>query len=662
MANILEIKDIRGGINNSDSPTEIADNQCVDARNVDFRSGMLGSKRRGTRGLSVTSSIFNSPVIALFRYTPTNKTNQDELWGLDENGHLDRRVGGTWQGGVARANNHVVINATNYIANAVSLHGKLFIAAQGEQDRLLVWDGTVLRWAGIQQPPIPAVTEQGAGAFAGTRYYRIRYVAKNAAGAVVRRSEPSTAVSLVPAGAALGARITKPAGTEAAASAYSEGQTHWEVEASVDNILFYRIATVAIGTSTYDDNVAYATGYTSNPLSEAFGEYIPPTAGRFVAVDEDRLLIGGNYFSDAADATVSWTPVAGSLGVGNDERVPITSNNYITFDGIDGGGVTSIVAGVAGNVFIFKRSRVYKMARTGILSAAYAPTVESFTRGCDMLSATAGADATGLPCAYFIDSSTGLCRFGRNGIEDLGRPIRRTWYGHTPNPAIPPRIIYYPALEQVWFTLPVNSGDVLQTSDQVEIHTALAPDDQIITSITVPGLFGMYEARTGGIIFYDGIPASALALSLLYRDNGLAPIIGTELKSIGGGNNSYIHEADIGVTDSNGNYRAYVTTKPYILGNLWDKFGLMAGALIAKAASGTTILLKMLRNFSIETRSVTISLTPASSEVSVVKGIDNASMSELNAVQLEYGDSAVSAQEWDLDRFVFKIRKEEETA
>lgn len=659
---LLEIKDVRGGINNSDSPTEIADNQCVDARNIDFRSGMLGSKRRGTQGISISGSVFDSPIIAVFRHTPTNKVSQDELWGLDENGNLDRRVGGSWVGGVSAVNDHVTINAANYLANAVSLHGKLFIAARGEQDRLLVWDGTVLRWAGFNQTPPPTLADTGSGTFSNTRYYRVRFTAQNSVGGTVRRSEPSTVVSISPSGTGAGVRVTKPAGTEVTTSLYCEGQTHWEVEASLDNILFYRIATVAIGTSTYDDTTAFATGYSSNSLSESVGEYIPPGAGRFVAVDEDRLLVAGNYFSDSSDATVWWTPVAGAAGAGNDERIPITTSNYITFDGIDGGGITSIIGGVAGNVLIFKRSRIYKMARTGIVTAAYAPTVESFTRGCDSGGACAGADHNGLPCAYFIDGSTGLGRFGRNGVEDLGRAIRRTWYGHAPSPGIPPRIIYYPALEQVWFTLPVNTGETLQTSDQIDIHTANPEDETIITSITVPGLFAMYEVRSGGIIFYDGIPATALALGLVYRDTGLAPVIGTELKDIGGGNSSYIHEADIGTTDSNGDYLAYVVTKPYLLGDLWSKFGLMAGALISKAASGTTLLLRMIRNFNIETRDVTVDLTPVASEVSVIKGIDNASMSELNAIQLQYGDSAASAQEWDLDRFVFKIRDEEGTA
>lgn len=654
---IFEIKDIRGGINNSDSPTEISDNQCVDARNIDFRSGWLGAKRRGTRGIDITGSAFDSPVIALFNHTPTNNISQDELWGIDENGNMDRRVGGSWENGVDAVNDNVVVNSANYIANAVSLHGKLFIAARGTEDRLLVWDGTVLRWAGIQQPPLPTAADNGSGSFSGTRYYRIRYTAQNAAGGTVRRSEPSDVVSIVPSGSGSGVTITKPAGTEVSSSVFCEGQTHWEVEASLDNALFYRIATVAIGTGTYTDTTAFSTGYSSNVLSEAIGTYVVPGAAKYVAVDEDRLIIGGNYFDDAADSTVSWTPVGSATGAGNDERIPATTSNFITFDGIDGGGVTSLIGGIAGSVYIFKRTRTYRMTRTGILASAYAPTVESFVKGCDHMGAAGGADQNGLPCVYFVDQSTGLCRAGRNGIEDLGRAVRSTWFGHEPDPAIPPRILYYPALEQVWFTLPVGSAQSLQTSDSVDIQTD--DGDLIDTAILVPGLFAMYEVRTGGTIFYDGIPASALTLALIYRETGLAPVIGTELKDIGGGNESYIHEADIGTTDSDGDYRAYVLTKPYVISNLWQEFGMQAAKLIARAATGTSLLLRMIRNFGLETRAdIFVSLSPISDETSVIKLVDNATMSELNALQLEYGDADVDAQEWDLDRIVFKVRSE----
>lgn len=655
------IRDLRGGINNTDSPTLLEQNQVVDARNVDFRDGALGSKRRGTAGIDLTGAIFDSPVVALIRHTPTNIIGNDELWAIDENGHLDRRVGGSWQGGVARVNDNVVINQRNYDANGVSLHGKLFIAAQGTQDRLLVWDGTVLRWAGLQQPPDPTVANTAvAGSYSGTRYFRIRFTEQNAAGATLRRSEPTNTISLAPSGTFDGATITKPAGTELAASVYCEGQTHWEVEASIDNNLFYRIATVVIGTGTYTDTTAFATGYAANTLSPDVGENIPPTSARHVAVDEDRLLTAGSYFTAANDSRVNWTPVAGANGVGNDERIPITTLNYISFDGLDGGAITALVAGVSGNVYPLKQSRVYKMIRTGIVNGAYSTTAESYSRGSVMRGACAGTDQDGVPCVYFLDPSVGLCRIGKSGLEDLGRPVRESWRQRNPTPAIGPRIIFYPALDQVWYTSPTLNPDTILTSETAIILTA--DGDDIVTSQSAPNLLVEYEVLYNGSMFHNGVPGSAQALGLMYRETGLAPVIGTQLTNIGSGNTSYIHECDTGTTDGGTPYQAYVKTQPYTLGGLWSKFGTMAAAIIAKAASGVYMALSLIRNFGRETRTVTVSLTPFASEDHVIKPIDNASMSELNVVQVQFGDAAAIDSEWSVDQITFKLRSEEGTA
>lgn len=663
MPGFLTLKDLRGGINNTDSPTLLADNQIVDARNVDFRNGSLGSKRNGTRGINLAGSIINSPVVAIMRHTPTNAISNDELWVLDENGNIDRRVGGTWSGGVARVNDNVVINSRNYEANGVSLHGKLFIAARGTYDRLLVWDGSVLRWAGFFQTPDPSLAETAvAGSYSGTRYFRVRFTAQNAAGATLRRSEPSNTISIVASGTKTGVIVTKPAGTEVSSSPFCEGQTHWEVEASIDNVLFYRIATVVIGTSTYTDTTALATGYSANPLSESIGEYIPPTSVRHVAVDEDRVMGAGSFFTEAEGATVSWTPVAADDGVGNDERIPTTTRNFIRFDGLDGGPVTMLLAGVAGNVYAFKDSRVYKMVRTGIAAQAYSPVSESYSRGATTRGACSGVDANGVPCAYFLDPSVGLCRVGKQGLEDLGKPIRDFWRTRNPTPAIGPRILYYPAIDQVWFTTPTGAADQIQTSESAFIVTADTGLDMINTAQSAPNTLVEYEVLYDGSMLHDGVLGTAQALGMFYRDTNLAPVIGTQLTSIGGGNNSYMHDADIGTTDSGTPFRAYLRTKPYIIGGLWNKFGLMAAALIALATNAVNLTITMIRNFGVEQRSVSISLTPFGSESNVVKPIDNASMSDLNVIQLEYGDATAVDSSWSVDQMVFKIRDEEGSA
>lgn len=659
--NIFTLDDLRGGINNTDSPTLLPDNQIVDARNVDFRQGALGAKRRGTQGISLSGSVIDSPVVAIIRHTPTNLISNDEMWVIDQNGNIDRRVGESWSGGIPTVNDFVVVSPNNYEANGVSLHGKLFIAAKGTQDRMLVWDGTVLRWVGIAQPSPPTLTnDAAAGTYTGTRYVRIRYVVKDGDGVTLRRSEPSTTASIGPSGTQAGIVITKPAGTEATTSVTMEGQTHWEIEASIDNILFYRIATVVIGTASYTDTTSYTVGYSANPLAENIGEYIVPGSARHVAVDEDRLIMAGSHFFPDLESTVWWTPVAASSGVGNDERIPITTNNFITFDGLDGGAVNMIVAGVSGNVYLFKPSRIYKMVRTGIVASAYAPVTESFARGAIKRGACAGTDQNGVPCAYFLDSSVGLCRIGQRGVEDLSRSVRDFWRELNLNATLGPRIIFYPALDQVWYTIPTGIADQIQTSE-AELITTLT-GDFITTSQAAPDTLVDYEVLHGATMFHDGVLGTAQALGLMPSGNSMAPVIGTMLTPIGGGNFSYIHDADVGTTDSGTPYRAYVRTKPYTLAGFFKKFGFMAAILLAKA-SVTTLNLKIIRNFGVETREKSLSLAPSGSEGHVCVPIDNAAMSELNTVQLEYGDGDTAVdQTFSIDSIVFRTRFEDDSA
>lgn len=655
---VFTVDDLRGGVNTTDSPTLLKPNQVVAAVNVDYRDGALGAKRRGTTAIDLTGAAFNSSIAALFRHTPSNSIGNDELWGIDENGNVDRRVGGSWQGGVPVVNNFITIGISNFDANAVSLHGKLFIAARGTENRLLCWDGTVLRWAGLAQPPDPTVGNTGSGSYSGSRYFRIRYVEQRS-GVVVRRSEPTNTIAFVPSGSGSGALVTKPAGTEAATSIYSEGQTHWEVEASLDNILFYRIATVVIGTATYTDTTAFATGYASFPLSETIGEYLVPGAARHVAVDEDRLVFAGSHFEPGEDATVWWTPVAADDGVGNDERTPIETSQFLRFDGLDGGRVTGLVPGIAGNIYVFKLRRIYKMVRTGIAGAAYQPVTESYGRGATMRGAAAGSDQAGVPCVYFTDPSLALCRIGQRGVEDLARSVRDTW-AINPESAVGPRVLYYPELDQVWFTSPVLTGDPVYSSTGEQVMSA--EGDPVLCSATAPERLIVYDTKYGGFTFFDGVPGSAYALTLFYdNQNLLKPVIGGAVVSVGGGGTSSVHFADSDTTDSGTAYLAYIKTKPYVLGNLWTKFGLMAAVLLARAAS-STLTVKLIRNLGIEEKSVTVNLAAAGSENHVIKPLDAASMSELNTVQVEIGDPTASSQGWSLDQIVFRIREEEGSA
>src|SRR5690606_26029053 len=132
---------------------------------------------------------------------------------------------------------------------AQSLHGKLFIAypTVSGTDRLHVWDGTQLRPTGLAEPGAPTITNRDTGTLTGSRYYRTRET-RQVHGVTVLRSEPSEPSDLfTPSGTRKYARVTR----AAQANTYA---THWEVEGSVDGTNFYRLATVPIGTSFYDDD------------------------------------------------------------------------------------------------------------------------------------------------------------------------------------------------------------------------------------------------------------------------------------------------------------------------------------------------------------------------------------------------------------------------
>src|SRR5690606_19890264 len=115
---------------------------------------------------------------------------------------------------------------------------------------------------------------------------------------------------------------------------------------------------------------------------------------------------------------------------------------------------------------------------------------------------------------------------------------------------------------------------------------------------TLPNRLCVFETRFGANLYHSGLLQTARAMVLFpnITTNVMKPLIGTEMIEVPGGNYTAIHQADTGTTDSGEPFRAYVITKPYLLGDLWTKFGLMAGMLLGKIESGATLLLRMIRN------------------------------------------------------------------
>lgn len=256
----ITIQSLRGGLNDTDPAHAIADDQCTAAMNVEFFNAMLGERRGGCTPLSLTGSglTAEAEMAHLSQWFPTNVVTLPEYIAVactvGVSVTLARRdTGGTW---------HTIVpgDAINTSAPDVfdivsqPLDANLFLAYRSGQDRLHLIDNTgALARTGLAQPAAPSVADTGSANYTSVRYFRVRYT-KMSGSVVLVRSEPSATTTFTPSGTGAAARITKPA-------SISEGETHWEVEASGDNANWYRIATVVVATTTYDDYTASSKSY-----------------------------------------------------------------------------------------------------------------------------------------------------------------------------------------------------------------------------------------------------------------------------------------------------------------------------------------------------------------------------------------------------------------
>lgn len=655
MATPIQFSNLRGGMNSFDPPSSLPDDQVVLAENVEFRVSSCGEKRKGTTNVTlgtVGSTYKFTPF--LFRHTPSADETAAELWALytptdGTQAFLLQRKTTAWSD-VTPSDDIDVTSGRLHRLSAASLHGKMFLAYRsvGGVDRLHVWDGTSLRRTGLATPSAaPSVANTGSGSFTGQRFYRVRWAVLSGS-TVLRRSEPSDVTTFTPSGSGSAARITKPTGTSPA-----EGETHWEVEASVDNANFYRLSTVAVGTTTYDDSVAaYSVGYASvGTLSDDAGDNTVPWSPKFVVTDQDRLILAGSWEDSSFASRVGWTPVTLDPGVGNDERVPITTDHTVDLDGLDGGELTGISSAINGYLFAFKLGRIYKGTRTGDINRAYDWICLTQQRGALPRSVVEGFDASGNPCVYFTDPKIGPCRIGVGGIMTAGQDVLNTWKTVNRTATLPIHGLHFPDAHQVRYWVATNGSDL--PNMMLVLHTNNARD-------FADGV------RKGWAQWSEGDSVSAVS-ACLFADNiddnttrslNLVPFVG--VTETAGGDRNLIQRCDTGSTDRGSTYTAYIRTRPIMSGGLLSKFGAMVGVVLAKAATSVAMAVRVIRDFGLESKtSSDLDLTPESSEDQVIRPIDNLTMSSMFAMALEFGDLNADGGLWEVNGIVIGERAEE---
>ncbi len=635
----LTIRSLRGGLNTDDPASELKPDQCTVATNVEFHTTPCGERRRGC--VSINQGAYANTytfIPFLIRHLPTNDETAAQLWAVGWNSNAS-----TYDWLYKDTAWHTVTPLNGFGAGGelyvrgVSFHNKLFLAYPG-QSRLNVWDGTSHRGAGIYAPTAaPTAVNSGVGTMSGIRYYRVRFTIVNGSGVTLLRSEPSAVVSFTPTGSNH-AVVTRPA------TAASDVPTHWELEASIDNVNFYLAQQrVAIATTTTNDSIPYGEGYNGatsvagggGRLSDTSGDYTVPPPAKYLTVDEDRLVMVGDYSNTALGSRVAWTPVNGDPGVGNDERVPISSVNFLDLDAGQGGDATDVSEASNGFFYVFKWKHIYKLVRTGDRSQAYQASVVSKTMGALPGSVVSGLDEFGRSCVYALDPSLGIYRIGANGLQThhgLGSKVndRSTWSIVNTDATIPAIAVYYADAKQIQWWVATGSNNYPNLKITLQTDATRATDIGI----------------EGGVSLADSTMANAVSVCMfaenidagVARTRVLKPFIGT-VGALGTTTNATIRRCDTGTTDDGANYEATLTTAPIMSAGQLNRFGTLSAGIIAMPANGVTITLAQERNFSgVEDRISHIDLTPAASETEVIKTADNSGLTDIQALQVTLAD------------------------
>lgn len=619
----IALLSLRGGMNDTDPANALRPDQCTFANNVEWFVSTLGERRNGTEPLDITGSTLSSEemIVHLSQWFPGNKVTEAEFWAIGYTPATSatfarRSTVGVWTP-VVPIDPILLDEPEIFEVVTQPLNNKLFFAYKSAVDRLHVWDGTTLRPTGLSEPAAPVVITEGVGTYSGTRYFRVRYTTMSGS-VVLARSEPSDSTTFIPPGTGAGANIARPA-------LLGEGETNWEVEASDDNADFYRIATLLIATTSYNDEVADPADYADlGPLSEPIGANGLQPSARFLTFDGDRLILGGHWTDVSLQSTVWWTPTGNAPGVGNDERLDETTNSSLNLDNYAGGALTGLAPGISGSWYAFKWNHIYKMVRTGDDDRAYSAMTVSTSRGAISGTIFPGMDENGAACIYFLDPTAGPSRLGPGGPEKIVG-LRKTWKRVNLNATrIIGRGCYYPYKQQAhwWISVDERNSPNLKLMLQVS-------EVQVIEAGGVGRGWALADGNIANIF------SCTTFTEQIITDGLLAP---TERPFIGQADPDFIQRCDVQTDDNGHDYIATMRSAPMFTAGLLNKFGAMVGALLAFANNSTSVVVRLIMNFGLNDKSVTVSLAPEALEEYVIKPLDNLSLSECRALQVEFSD------------------------
>ncbi len=447
------------------------------------------------------------------------------------------------------------------------------------------------------------------------------------AGAVVRVSEPGASLGFTPDGGHTQARVTRP-------TPPSEGETHWIVEASVDNVTFYQLSSVAIATTTYDDT-ATVSAYPNGAVSPLTGTFTLQKSYVFIAADQNRLLGFGSHVSTDKQNRIEISAVVGSRDQGDAERLDTTDPYTLDLDEADSGKPAGLRGPIAGFFYAFKDRQTWELAPTGNVSRPYRANALSKTLGCVGGHASCvGEDENGSAAIYRMTHrgvyqiADGVDRYIGKGIEDyvLG-PLATMNLDAT---KVVCHMVFHADTRQVWVWWATGSSN--------------DPDQCAFFDVGTGGWTRVPTTDKLATIRCSTMFATTIGATM---SRSLKPYLGSASTA----NKIYKADDPTSLTDDGTNFQGYVIAKSFEPGGAGMKGAIGDAVLMAPAATGVTLTVSFVPDFGASPFSTgTADLTAVGSETRVNVRVQDTNLVDAQFVQMNIGEAAAAAQAWSIDR------------
>lgn len=639
----LTVTSIVGRDGSTSSDLAIPPHRAKEVLNCDFYRASIGRKRSGCKSVfsETSSEAFTGQICALGSYIPGADPTAAQLWGIDNAGTpVVQRLapGTTWSSPTLKDN----LSGNAQDAVFVTFQGKLYIFYNSAVDRLHVWDGSTVRRVGLATPAAATVADTGSGTYAAVlRYYKIIYTDGTASGS--RWSEASASVSFTPSGSGTHARITKP-------SALSEGETHWKIYASIDDVLYFLLTTIVVGTTTYDDITDYSTvaSLSGNDPIPVVGTNIAPFSAKYGMVDGNRMLMGGSWESQNS-SRVWFTPRMGASDYSDSERVPDTVDfsNWADVNEKDGDSITGLGGPIQGMPIVFKNRHIYKLRPTLDATEPYAPLQVSTSVGSlRHHSIVMAEDERGDPALYFL-SHRGPYRLGIRGLQYLGTDVEDKWaLVNVDTTLVNCFSLWHEDRHQVWFYVATNAST--------------APCLVMVFDVKLGKLDENNNVRNGWSLF-DGTVSEAIC-GVMFSESFAASTSKVLLPYLGSTTAATLLRGDTGELDASNPFKAYVQLPEKHLGGLRHTFN-VDQVVVLGSAGPHTLQLDLSRDYGCEVRTDVVSMAAETGDQTRTQKVFEAGFqTDAKSIGFTGGDICPVAHNWTLDALEIQYELKSEVA